>query len=126
MRVIIAGGRNIWSYALLEDAIKESGFDITRVVCGMAPGADSVGWAWAYTNGIPIDEFPADWLRYGNSAGPIRNAEMAKNAEALILFWDGISKGSRNMLNQARHFGLQTCEMLETDTFSLPPPRLVV
>ena len=101
MKTIIAGSRSIWSYDLLERAIDEIDWPITTVVCGMARGADSVGWAWAYINGIPIDERPADWKGKGRSAGIIRNVEMANNAEALILLWDGQSTGSQHMLSAA-------------------------
>lgn len=101
MRTIIAGSRGIWSYDLLERAIDEIDWPITTVVCGMARGADSVGWAWAYINGIPIDEHPADWKLTGKKAGIIRNIEMAIQADALILLWDGRSLGSQHMLGVA-------------------------
>lgn len=100
MRTIIAGSRDIWSYDLLEQAIDEIDWPITSVVCGMARGADSVGWAWAYINNIPIAEFPADW-ELGRSAGIQRNCQMAVNADALILLWDGHSLGSQHMLGVA-------------------------
>ena len=117
MRVIIAGSRHIWNYAMLESAIEESGFDITSVVCGMAPGADCVGWAWAHINGIPIDEQPADWDRYGKRAGPLRNVAMAARADALILLWDGISLGSRNMLHEANRVYLETFTVCESEWY---------
>lgn len=101
MRTIIAGSRDIWSYDLLEQAIDEIDWPITRVVCGMARGADSVGWAWAFINDIPIDEFAADWDGFGKPAGIIRNVAMSNNADALILLWDGQSKGSQHMLGAA-------------------------
>lgn len=101
MRTIIAGSRDIWSYDLLEKAIDEIDWPITRVVCGMARGADSVGWAWAFINNIPIDPYPANWDRDGKPAGIIRNGLMALNADALILLWDGRSPGSQHMLGVA-------------------------
>lgn len=101
MRTIIAGSRDIWSYDLLEQVIDEIEWPITSVVCGMAPGADSVGWAWAHINSVPIDERPADWNGKGKSAGIIRNVEMANNADTLILLWDGQSHGSQHMLSVA-------------------------
>lgn len=39
--------------------------------------------------------------------GPIRNAEMAEYADAVILMWDGKSKGTLNMLNTAHKKGLE-------------------
>ena len=113
MRTIIAGTRSIWNYDALDYAIGKSDWNITQVVCGMAPGMDSVGWAWAHVNNIPIAEFPADWAGLGKYAGLHRNIEMARNADALILIWDGTSRGSGHMLKTARHAGLQTLEILD-------------
>lgn len=85
------------SVSLMERTIIASKFHITEVVCGMAKGADSLGEDWAKRNKIPIKYFPADWDKYGRSAGPIRNGEMAKYGDALILLWDGKSSGSAGM-----------------------------
>jgi hypothetical protein len=46
--------------------------------------------------------FPAKWDKYGKAAGPLRNREMAAYADALILVWDGKSRGSANMLAEAK------------------------
>ena len=43
MKTIIAGSRSITDIQLLYDAIRESGFQITEVVCGEARGADRLG-----------------------------------------------------------------------------------
>lgn len=106
MKVIIAGTRYkdnekkipFDDYNLLVEAIKRSGFCITEVVCGCAVGADRLGERWASANGIPVKEMPADWNRYGKSAGPHRNRQMAEYADAAIVIWDGLSPGSRNMI----------------------------
>ena len=114
MKVIIAGSRNldVSMYTLKEldelarHLYTDEGWDITEVVSGKAKGADTLGELWARLNKIPIKEFPADWDKHGKAAGPLRNREMAIYADALILFWDGKSKGSANMLKQAEKYGL--------------------
>ncbi len=63
--------------------------------------------AFSVANSIPMTIMNADWKKYGRSAGCIRNAEMAKNAEALIALWDGKSKGTINMLDNANEYGLK-------------------
>lgn len=93
--------------SIVADAIKASGFPITEVVSGGAPGVDSLAETWAAQNGIPVKQFPADWNRYGRKAGPIRNTEMAGYAEALIAVWDGRSKGTRNIIQLVRRRGLK-------------------
>ena len=106
MRVIIAGTRYkdkenkipFDDYNLVVEAIGRSGFTITEVVSGTAVGADRLGEQWARANNVPIKEMPADWTRYGNAAGPMRNKAMAEYADAAIVVWDGKSPGSRNMV----------------------------
>lgn len=84
--------------------MEELDWAISLVISGHAVGADKLGEAWAKKNSIPIDPHPALWSKYGNAAGPIRNREMAKQADALIAFWDGKSKGTENMILEAhRH-----------------------
>lgn len=107
MKVIIAGSRTIGSLEEVVAAIKASGFDITEVVCGGAQGVDQLGKFWAYNAGIPTKQFNAHWNEHGKAAGPIRNREMAAYADALILVWDGQSKGSANMLAEAERKGLK-------------------
>ena len=101
MRVIIAGGRDIWDADAVCQAIDDSGFKITEIVCGGAPGVDTMGWRYGVWNDILVAHFPADWDTFGKAAGPIRNAEMAQYAEALIAVWDGHSKGTEDMIKQA-------------------------
>lgn len=107
MKCIIAGSRTITDYAAVERAIEASAFPITQVVSGCAPGVDRLGEQWGYRHDLPIAHFPADWERHGKAAGPIRNAAMAAYADALILVWDGRSRGSADMLRQARAGGLR-------------------
>lgn len=115
MKVIIAGSRHIQGVGMLdfiESVVRASGFDVTEVVCGMAPGIDTYGREWADFKWKPVRKLPADWKKHGKAAGPIRNREMAKYADALILIWDGKSRGSANMLDQARVHGLQVHEVI--------------
>jgi hypothetical protein len=55
-----------------------------------------------------VKVFPADWGRYKNAAGPIRNEQMAKYADALLAVWDWESKGTGNMVKLAQKYKLRT------------------
>ena len=72
----------------------------------MAKGADTIGEQYAHERGYTVERFPADWQQYGKAAGPIRNRQMVDNADALIVFWDGQSAGTRNMIMMAKKKGL--------------------
>lgn len=80
--------------------------EVTEVVSGCARGVDRLGEQWAQMRSIPIKRFPANWDRDGRSAGPIRNRQMANYAEALVAIWDGESKGTKNMIEEAERRGL--------------------
>lgn len=108
MRVIIAGSRDLHSELLVHEAVAAAGFDITTLVNGGADGIDLVAYRWAEDMGIPIAEYPADWKRHGRAAGPIRNRQMAENADALIaISRQPITPGTANMVKQATERGLK-------------------
>jgi hypothetical protein len=46
-----------------------------------------------------IKRYPADWDTFGKSAGYRRNEQMAEDADALVAFWDGESKGTAHMID---------------------------
>lgn len=110
-KVIIAGGRNFNDYSRLKNVCSfYLGNKIPNeieIVSGTANGADKLGEIYANENGYKIKRFPADWDKYGKSAGHKRNLQMAEYADALILFWDGKSKGSKSMLGYAEKYGLE-------------------
>ena len=110
-RVIIAGTRSFNDYELLRDSCnnllsEKQQTHTVVVISGTARGADQMGERYARERGFQLRRFPADWEQYGKSAGHIRNAKMADNADALIAFWDGESKGTKNMIDNARRKGL--------------------
>ncbi len=106
MKVIIAGSRLFvptHNDVLLLDKFKNN---ITEVVSGCAKGGDAFGESWASWNKIPIKKFPANWELYGKAAGHIRNSEMAEYADGLIAFIINNSKGTSNMIKQAKENNL--------------------
>jgi hypothetical protein len=107
MKVIIAGSRNIIDMNELKHAINDSEFEITEVVCGCAKGADELGLIWGVDNDIKVKRMPADWRSFGRSAGPQRNVQMARYADALIALWDGTSRGAAHMIKVAKMHGLR-------------------
>lgn len=101
--LIIAGGRDFSDYTLLERTVDGflSGREDVVILCGKARGADTLGERYARARGYAVRSFPADWRRYGRGAGCVRNLEMAKEADALVAFWDGESRGTGNMIETA-------------------------
>lgn len=100
MIISITGSRTITNYRLVCDAVRESGFKIDKIISGGAGGIDTLAEIYAKQHGIPFQEYPADWKKFGKRAGPIRNKEMADDIHAAIVIWNGISKGTADYIKQ--------------------------
>ena len=106
-RVIVCGCRDFcnqdFCFRILDEILGE--YDDPEIVSGHAKGADACGEAYARLRSLPLKVFPAEWDKYGRAAGPIRNKQMllyALEAKPLVIaFWDGLSRGTKNMISQA-------------------------
>lgn len=118
IRIIVAGSRDFDDYSLLKLTLKEyiNGLDIADlsqvvIISGAARGADTLGEYFAYDYQIAVRKFPAKWDEIGKRAGWVRNAEMAKYAAekhgVLFAFWDGKSRGTKNMIDLANRYSLE-------------------
>lgn len=102
-KVIIAGSRGFSNYKLLKEKCNEylrekrKEYNII-IISGGARGADTLGEKYAQDEGFSLEVFPANWNKFGKSAGFIRNEQMAEVADALIVFWDGKSHGTKHMI----------------------------
>lgn len=107
MKTIIAGGRDNW--LTLDDMewldCIHAATPISEVVCGMAAGADCGGYFWSCWR-LKKEPTKFPYLReFGKAGGPIRNAQMAADADALVIFPGGF--GSANMIRNAQLRGLR-------------------
>lgn len=116
-KVIIAGTRYFDDYDLLKVKCDNilSNLDNIEIVSGRAKGADRLGEKYAKENNYSLKCFPANWHKYKKAAGPIRNKEMAEYADYLIVFWDGESKGTKNMIERAEKHGLKVRIIIYTN-----------
>jgi hypothetical protein len=106
MRVIIGGSKSVSSPEAMDEAITRSGFAITSIITGQSRGADTLAIAWARAHGIPFDIVVPDWHAYGGRADEIRNAEIVARAHACIVVWDGFSRGTATLIDEAKRRAL--------------------
>lgn len=110
MKVIIAGSRGYrWSESMVEriDNLLRNQANVV-IVSGGARGADEFGEKYAQYHSYRVERYPADWDRFGKSAGYRRNMQMAEAADAAIVIWDGKSPGSRHMIDIMKKAGKPT------------------
>ena len=111
IKIVIAGGRDFIDYKYLTqtmDAViqnlKTKQYQEITIVSGTAKGADTLGEKYALSHDLKLEQYPADWNRLGKRAGFIRNEQMAQQAKLVIVFWDGFSSGTKNMIKIAHKY----------------------
>lgn len=124
--VVVAGSRSIvdcfddevaqrivWSF------IDGAPFEIGEIVSGGANGVDTIAEEYAQEHGFPLHVMEVtdkEWEKWGSFAGPRRNAEMAKYADAVIVIRINDSAGSTNMIKEARrHVGDKNTFVVDVD-----------
>ena len=103
-RLVVAGSRGFDSYERLSAELDKylKGRSNVTIISGTARGADRLGEKYAQEHGYKIEQVPAQWAKYHQGAGPIRNKQMVKTADAVLVFWDNESTGTKNIIECAR------------------------
>ena len=104
-RVLICGDRNWKDYESIDNFVKKLPKG-TVIIQGMCRGADLMARRAGIKYGFTVEDYSADWSKYGDAAGPIRNKQMLDEGkpDRVYAFHSNISesKGTKNMINQAK------------------------
>ena len=102
MKILVCGGRDYNKKEVVYNVLDLMYDNIQCIVHGGARGVDSLAQTWAEERGVKTLVFPADWEKYGKSAGPIRNKQMLdENPDLMgVLAFPG-GNGTKNMINLA-------------------------
>lgn len=113
MRVLVTGSRTWQAPEIIMQALAEAWAVRTRgdefiVVHGACPsGADAIAEKICRHFGWHSEKHPADWKRYGRSAGPVRNNEMVKaGADVCLAFIMDNSPGASHCALAAERAGI--------------------
>jgi hypothetical protein len=108
MKLAIIGSRDFTDYALLKETLAKVKSPIELIVSGGAKGADTLGENYAIEHGIPTKIHIPQWYpdgKYDKSAGFKRNRLIINDADCVIAFWDGQSKGTKSSIDLAQSQG---------------------
>ncbi|WP_240734957.1 SLOG family protein [Hymenobacter sp. UV11] len=111
--VAVVGSRSVTSCKALGrrlDALHALG-KVAQVVSGGAAGVDTLATQWAMRNLVPLVELLPDYRAHGKAATHLRNAEIVKRADLVLLVWDGESHGTLSSARAAAKLG-RHCEWL--------------
>lgn len=106
MKLAIVGGRDFNDY----NKFLSTMFLFNRhpqdfpgiIISGGAKGADYLAFRFAEERRIEMRVYPAEWDRFGKSAGFIRNQTIVDNCDMVLAFWDGESRGTADTIEKAK------------------------
>lgn len=107
MKIAIIGSRepgNINFAKELEKRINIQSGD--TIISGGAKGIDSLAAEYATAHGLALVEIRPNYAKNGRGATFIRNCEIVDNADMVVAFWNGTSKGTKYTIDYANKKGV--------------------
>lgn len=103
MRAAVIGSRGL----TVSDLGKYLPEDTTEIVSGGAKGIDTCAREYALSHGLKLTEFLPEYEKYGKSAPLKRNITIIENADIVLAFWDGSSRGTKFVIDKCRELGVE-------------------
>lgn len=125
-KIAVVGSRIFNDYMYMQNVLDMEILELepwkgqVELISGGAEGADTLAEVYAKNTDLIITVYPARWDdldapgavikenhhgKYNALAGYARNQIIAEECDMVIGFWDGISKGTADVLRRARKLG---------------------
>lgn len=101
MKVAVIGSRGL----VVDDLSKYLPEGVDEIVSGGARGIDSCAREYAERMGIKLTEFLPEYDKYGRRAPLVRNELIVDYADVVYAFWDGVSRGTKYVIDYAEKVG---------------------
>lgn len=103
MKVAVIGSRGL----VVDDLGKYLPEDTTEIISGGARGIDTCARNYALSHNIKLTEFLPEYGKYGRSAPLKRNITIIQNADLVLAFWDGSSRGTKFVIDKCHEMGIK-------------------
>ena len=98
MKVAVIGSRGLQ----VDNLGKYLPKDTTEIVSGGAKGVDACAREYALRHGLKLTEYLPEYNKYGRSAPLKRNITIIENADLVLAFWDGSSRGTKYVIDNCK------------------------
>ena len=96
MKVAVIGSRGL----TVDDLVSYLPPDVTEIVSGGARGIDTCARLYAQKHGLRLTEFLPQYDRYPGRIAPLRrNDTIIAYADVVLAFWDGVSRGTKYVID---------------------------
>ena len=101
MKLLVAGSRSITEF----DLTPFIPADTELIISGGAAGIDTIAEVYADTHRLSKLILRPRYDKYGRAAPIRRNEAMVELSDAVLVIWDGVSKGTRATVRFAQKTG---------------------
>lgn len=116
LKILVTGSRDWTDFQKVQREIFRALYETktpyteAALIHGDCPtGADAIADRYGRETGMHVLPFPADWNRWGKSAGFVRNAEMVNlDPDICLAFIRNGSRGASMTANLAEKAGIET------------------
>ncbi|MBD2768456.1 DUF2493 domain-containing protein [Hymenobacter sp. BT664] len=122
--VAVVGSRSVdycheltWRLRELHDAGR-----LAMVVSGGAEGVDGQAAGWAQGTRVPLRVHRPDYRAHGAGAPLVRNLLVVKDADLVLVVWDGESRGTLDAARKAAKLGKPLEWLLQPAPSTAPVP----
>ena len=98
MRVAVIGSRGL----RVDDLENYLPPETTEIISGGARGVDASAREYALRRGLKLTEYLPEYSRYGRAAPLKRNITIIENADLVLAFWDGRSRGTKYVIDNCK------------------------
>lgn len=98
MKAAIIGSRGL----KVDNLEKYISKEVTEIISGGACGVDTSAREYAVSHGLKLTEFLPEYSLYGRAAPLKRNISIIENADIVLAFWDGKSRGTKFVIDACR------------------------
>ncbi len=99
MKIAVVGSRGLF---IGNDELNDYLCEADEIISGGASGVDSCAADYADDHKIKLTVFLPEYNIYGRAAPIVRNKKIVDQADLVIAFWDGISKGTLSVIEYAK------------------------
>ncbi len=108
MKLAVIGSRSL----TIKSLSKYIPRGVTEIVSGGAKGVDEAAKEYASENKIKFVEFLPNYQKFGKGAPLLRNLEIIRYADEVLAFWDGQSRGTEFVIENAKRSGKKVVVVL--------------
>lgn len=103
MKVAVIGSRGL-TITNLGDYLPPN---TTEIISSGAKGIDTCAREYAISHDIKITEYLPEYEKFGRAAPLKRNITIIQNADLVLAFWDGKSKGTKFVIDNCGKLGVE-------------------